>query len=261
MKTTMRIPTAPYAYLELEGSHEDIPEMIKLYDRHAEKPGLLPNRETTKANGLGNAKVVTTFTGEDIMYDPVAHKYTTLDGEPLLSGSAYAERFATPFDREKLLEATAKKLGAPVSEVGAAWDLRGEISRTFGTALHKAMEAYFKYNRLGYGVPKHPFLKMAVETFPIKGKKVLSEIMVSDISRKLVGQIDGLVCEDTRKGVVIDFKSDAEVKKNLTKHFNQLSFYANILIAHGWEISAVVVWNYSDGWTPFESEVLPLKLD
>jgi hypothetical protein len=84
-----------------------------------------------------------------------------------------------------------------------------------------------------YKEPKHPFLNKVLEDFPLKKEKVLPELLVSDIKNKRVGQIDGLVVIGEKKGKLIDYKSDAEIKKNLPKHFAQLSFYAEILQSFG----------------------------
>ncbi len=206
---------------------------------------------------------VITFTGDTLLYDPQTHHYTTLDGEPLLSGSSYAEEFGEHFDRERLLPLVAKKKGQSVEVIAAAWELRGRLARDFGTSLHETMECWFKYGSIGYGVPKNPTLKKIVERFPLAGANILPEIMVSDLTRGLVGQIDGLLILDaaTKTATIIDYKSDAEVEKGLTRHFNQLSFYAHILMAHGWHINEVQVWNYLDGtWEKHTSPVLPLDL-
>ena len=172
-----------------------------------------------------------------------------------MGGSSYAEHFAEPFDRPKWLKIKARQLKTTEEEVGAAWDLRGEMSRTFGTSLHKAMECWFKYRHIGYGLPKHPFLQAAVSTFPDRDLPILSELMVSDIRRRMVGQIDGYM---EKHGQILDYKSDASVEKNLTKHFNQMSFYAHILMAHDFEVQELVVWNYRDKWYKYGSKVLPL---
>lgn len=209
---------------------------------------------------LSGPQSIVTFTGDTLLYDPVTHHYTTVEGEPLLSGSKYAEEFGIHFDRERWLRLTAKKLDTTEEFVAAAWDLRGQFARNFGTAIHQTMECYFKYNAIGYGVPKHPFLKEMVESFPLLGKDIRPEIMVSDLARGLVGQIDALLVTGEMSGTVLDYKSDAAVEKNLFRHFNQLSFYAHILRAAGWTIDKVVVWNYVGYWSPHESEVLPLKL-
>ena len=46
--------------------------------------------------------------------------------------------------------------------------------------------------RKEYHIPKHPFLKKAVESFPLKDAVILPELMISDVSSGFVGQIDGL---------------------------------------------------------------------
>jgi hypothetical protein len=258
IRAKFHVPCQQYGFVELEGEVQDLPLLEELYNRYAERPLTFKSSAPAVADA---GKVVTTFTGEQLRYDATLHKYTTMDGQPLLSGSHYAEAFGNPFDKERILEATAKKLGQTTALVGAAWEMRGDLGRTFGTALHKAMECYFKYNSIGYGVPKHPILKQAVESFPFLNRKVEAEIMVSDVGAKLVGQIDALEVVGPKTGVIWDFKSDAEVKKNLTKHYNQLSFYAHILKAHGWEILGLQVWNYTNAWECYKSEVLPLKLD
>lgn len=209
---------------------------------------------------MSEPTVVETFTGDHLLYNPETHKYTTLKGEPLLSGSKYAEEFAKPFDRERLLALTAKKLNQPIEVVEAAWEIRGAMSRELGTAFHRALEGWFKYRGIGYGVSHNPFLAQVVESFPLKDAEAYAEIMVSDLRLGLVGQIDLLVVTGEKRGFIVDYKSDAKVEKNLVKHFNQLSFYAHILIAAGWTIEKVVVYNYIGTWTPYESPVLPLQL-
>ena len=84
--------------------------------------------------------------------------------------------------------------------------------------------------------------------------------MVSDIRNGRVGQVDLLVETKEKKGYIVDWKTDFSVKKNLVKHFNQLSYYANILIEHGWNIDRVEVHNFVENqWDVHTSEVLPIK--
>jgi len=80
------------------------------------------------------------------------------------------------------------------------------------------------------------------------------------VKRKMTGRIDGLVVVGNKEGYIIDYKTDANISKNLNKHFNQLSFYANILQHFGWNITKVEIWNYTDKWASYESEVLEVKI-
>lgn len=261
-KVTFHVPTEQYGFVEFEGYSNNLETLEALYNRYSNKP--LSLQVTTTGTVLG--REVITFTGDKLFYDAIAHKYKTMDGKPLVSGSAYAEHFAKPFNRDLLAEKTAKKLMVPTQQVIDAWSLRGDIGRTFGTSIHKVMECWFKYSNIGYGLPKHPLLKQMVETFPLKDQTVWPELMVSDLARGLVGQIDGVhVINHNEAGQlptvrIIDYKSDAEIKKNLSKHFHQLSFYAHILIAAGYEVIILEVWNYTDRWESYQSPVLPLDM-
>lgn len=259
MKITAHVPCQQYGFMEFEGTDADLPAIEKYYNQYSEKPLAFRGvPEIVSSEDPG--QVITTFTGEQVRYWPAQHKYRTLEKQKLLSGSHYAEQFAEPFDRDRLLGLTAKKRNSTVEHVGAAWEHRGLISRTFGTAIHAAMEGWFKYKDVDYGVPKHPFLKGIVESFPLAEADIRPEIMVSDTKRLMVGQIDGLLVTGDHTGIVLDFKSDADVKKNLGKHWHQLSFYSSILQAFDWDISGLQVWNYTTKWEVYESPVLEVKI-
>ena len=109
-----------------------------------------------------------------------------------------------------------------------------------------------------YNLPKHPFLKEVVTSFPLLSLNIIPEIMVSYTKGKLAGQVDGLVVTGDKEGYIIDYKSDAEVKKNLKLHYIQMSFYAYILMQFGWNITKVEVWNYTDKWESYSSPVLDI---
>jgi hypothetical protein len=253
MKAILHIPVAQYGFLELSGDETELPKIWERYNEFAEKP--LPG----KAAPTTGAVEVTTFTGERILWDAVNHDYFTLDGKKMMGGSTYAKMFEEPFEKDRILAATARKLKVKPEEVDAAWEARGDMARTFGHAIHKSLDAYFKYKHLGYGVSKHPFLANVVESFPMKDADIKSELMVSDARRLMVGQIDALLILGEKKAIVMDYKTDAGVGKNIEKHQNQLSFYSHILMAFGWDIQKVIIWNYTTKWESYESPVLPLK--
>src|SRR5262249_1070679 len=112
-----------------------------------------------------------------------------------------------------------------------------------------------------YHLPSHPFLRKAVESFPLKDCNGLPELFVSDVKNRRVGQIDllNIINENSRIAIINDYKTDANITKNIAGHFNQLSHYAHILMAHGWQIPELIIWNYTDSWTQITSPVLPLK--
>lgn len=251
MDITLRVPIAQYAYAEVKGTPEELPEMEKFYNRMAEKP--VTFRGAGEFSSEDPGQVITTFTGEQVRYWPKEHKYRTMENKKLLSGSHYAEQFAEPFDRDRLLAMTAKKQGCTVEHIAAAWDKRGEMARHFGTALHVAMESWFRFGKdTTYGIPKIQFLADAVESFPLKGEDVKPEIMVSDIARRLVGQIDGLLITGDMEGVILDYKTDSKPEKNLKKHAAQLGLYQAILEAHGWTITGRQIWSFTGAWKKFD---------
>jgi hypothetical protein len=58
----------------------------------------------------------------------------------LLGGSTYAKKFETPFDKEKIIPVVAKKNNMTYELVERLWLDNGEMSKFFGTAIHKALE-------------------------------------------------------------------------------------------------------------------------
>ena len=250
------VPTQQYGFLEINGDVKDIKEAEVLYNRYA---------ENKLEFGKGLYVEMETFTGEKILYDEVNHKYTTLDGKPLVSGSEYKKSLEKPFPLEMMAGKVSEKYGVPSQVVADMWKGNGLISTTFGTSLHLAMEQWFKFHKSGcddkeYNLAKHPFLRTAVESFPLKDAEALPEVLISDIANGRVGRIDLLTITGDKEGYVEDYKTDADIAKNLAGHFNQLSFYASILIAKGWNIKGVRVWNYAgNGWEQYQSEVLKIN--
>lgn len=257
IKTTFHVPYQQYGFVEFEGTTTDLPEMEKLQEKYAERAVRF---ET------GEWKRLRTFNGEEVEYNEEQHKYRSLDGKPLIGGSTYAKQFEAPFDKQRIATAYATKNNMAVEDVLAIWENNGRLSRLLGTTLHLAMENYFRHRgQPAYNLPKSPFLSSAVSTCELRDCVASPEIMVSDAKNGRVGQIDLLVettQEETgfRSGYIVDWKTDVSIKKNLKKHYNQLSYYAHILIEHGWNITHVEVHNFvEDKWEIYRSEVLPLQ--
>lgn len=140
------------------------------------------------------------------------------------------------------------------------WTSNSQISTTFGNAIHFTMEQWFKHRANGteknYHMPKHPFLLNLIESFPLKDHDILPELLISCVEHKMAGRIDGLEMAGDKIVIPIDYKSDAEIEKNLEYHYHQLSFYAFILQQFGYEVPYVRVFNYTDQWYTYESPVL-----
>lgn len=255
IKFKFHIPTQTYGFLEIEGDIEKIKEGEIIYNQYAEVP--------LKFN-KGVFVEVDTFTGEKIRYNSVTHQYTDMKGNTLISGSQYKQSLEKPFPMESILPKMEKKYGVPAKTIKEMWAINSQTSCLLGEALHSAMEQWFLYKDNGteknYHIAKHPFLREAVVSFPLKEEKAFPEIVVSAIKIGMVGRVDLLTVTEEKKGYIDDYKSDAEIEKNVNGHFHQLSFYAKILEHHGWSIAGVRIWNYAnDGWKKFESEVLEIK--
>ncbi len=250
---TLRIPTKEqYAYIEftVDGTPEEA---------HAEYQRLTRLVQGKTEDGF---KKIETFTGEEIMYNEATHEYKTLDGKPLISGSAYKKSLEAPFPQD-MAKKVADKLGVPVEAIEDMWALNSKTSTSFGTALHTGLELYRKYSPLKakeYYLPKNTTIREAVLAFPEKDVEGLCEVMVSDVKAGMVGQIDFLGYKKDDGFTVEDYKSDVSIEKNLAGHFNQLSFYAHILINQGRVVEELIIWNW-DGkeWKKYTSPVLELK--
>lgn len=256
IKFKFHIPTQTYGFLELEGDIKEIKHAELLYNQYAENPLKFKK---------GKFIELETFTGEMIRYDAVNHSYTDIEGNALVSGSQYKKSLEKPFPLEDILPKMEKKHGVSAETIKEMWAINSKTSILLGESLHSAMEQWFKHRANGtekeYHLAKHPFLREAVNSFPLKDERALPEVVVSAVKIGMVGRIDLLTITGEKEAIVEDYKSDADIKKNLPSHFNQLSFYANILQHHGWSVPKVRIWNYGGkGWEKFESEVLEVKI-
>lgn len=275
------IPTVQYGNvqpeIELEGAEgetiEDLHErasaiLKKIWNQYATTP-----MAEKKAGG----KKVHTFTGEDVMYDDDSHTYFDMQGKPLLSGSVYAKRFVKAFDRAAMLPRCAKSWGVNEEDIAAIWDLNGKVSNEYGSAIHTALELYHRFHHAGaiiqgvkkgagdanYVLPKNPHIRNAVLKFIEKfGVDGLPEVFVSDVANGRVGQIDRLKVLDHEKKIarVQDYKSNNEMDEDkMLGYQHQLSFYAQILMAHGWTIEGLDIFHWNEEeWGHTELPVLEL---
>ena len=198
-------------------------------------------------------ELIETFTKETILYDPATHHYTTVDGQTLVSGSAYAKQNTPDFDADKIAGFVATKLKARKSDILAMWAMNGDLAAKFGTALHLAMEQWFRFRDLGtskgYHRPKIRYLRDAVETFPLKDANIVPEAVVSDSVALRCGRLDGILLNADGSVSVLDYKTDSNVEKNLDKHTLQLNFYRAILEAKGFRVKELVIWAYDGAWS------------
>lgn len=268
---TAVIPTVQYGNLQPSitveaNTFEEAKEIAlkriqELWDVYGERP--LKGRTVVSAADIIE---VTTFTGEKVLWNESAHEYTDLKGNHLVSGSEYAKSFEKAFDTALLSGKVATKYKVDASRVVDVWKGNSKISTTFGNSLHLAMEQWFKYKDTAcddkeYNLAKPAYLREAVKTFPHKDATVMPEVVLSNIQHLMAGTTDGLLITGEKTCVILDYKSDTDIKKNLPKHFRQLSYYAKILQLAGWSVSKLEVWNYTDKWEKYESDVLDVEVN
>lgn len=285
MKITAHVPVQQYGFIEIEGDPTDLLEIERLYNQYAEKPvdfGGAPALITTQV-------LTSPFNDAVVLYDEANHVYFK-DGYDMLSGSAFAERYTPKFNKDVILPLFAKKHGVDPLEISEMWDMKGEVGKAFGTALHKGLEFYGKHKKTIDATQGtfeiHPSIKGAVLEF-FEGRELektpaqttrLAETALYEPFIHFEGYcgfIDRLVIVDRAKKIAIieDFKTDADLHKGkgkmlapfesmknepLSRHQLQLSFYAHIMGMLGWVIPKLRIHHYTDTWNTIELDVLDL---
>lgn len=213
-------------------------------------------RQTRSAN----AELVKDFFGNEIFYDDVLHEYTNSLGEVYLSGSAYAGD--DDFDGEYWSNYAVEKYKLNPEAKQAIldmWEVNGHASRSFGTALHAAIELYGTYHELAdiidvdlktgkrkmlskyveknSAMSKLPYLQKVVNKFftPERlAETAYYEVLVVDHKNKRAGRIDHLLLLPDGSYEVRDLKTNNKMgaadKRDYQK---QLSFYGDLLLANG----------------------------
>lgn len=202
-------------------------------------------------------KLLKDFFGNEIYYDDDAHVYSW-NGEIYESGSQYASKFEKPFDKELIAGKMAKKYDADVDEILAMWELNGNTSMQFGTAIHSALELYGKHRALALQLERdsalhaHPILRSAVQGFNEgrKDEKAYYEVLVVDHKNKRAGQIDRLLVNGDNDYTVQDFKTNAVLKPDKLKvYWKQLGFYSGIIEENGATTHPEQIFHYNGRWT------------
>lgn len=208
----------------------------------------------------------------------------------LENATTFIGKFYKKFDTDNVAPATAKAWGVDEAELREMWNSNGELAGDFGTAVHKALEHYFKYRNIGkiiqdkkkfpenYALPKHPLLRRIVKEF-IDIDKAIGEItpeaLLTDVKNGYCGTSDRIEIIDLEKKIcrVGDYKinvTSEELDSNLraaspfetlpankiTKYQIQLSFYANLLQAAGWTVEALDIYVLEGEWKYYQKEVL-----
>lgn len=275
MKTKIEatIPTTQYGNLRPTFELEEEGDEVKAIDSLKQ----MWNRfgETTLKDKQGGGVLVESFTGEKVYWDETNHVYTDLDGNVLLSGSAYAEQNSPQFDMQNVLPKVAEAWKVDQETLRELWSMVSGVSLHWGSSIHNVLDIAHKYWDVGekikeakgleknYVLPKQPYLFRAVTDFVDKyGLDAMSEVLVSDVANGMAGTIDRL--HEVKGGFRVgDYKTNAEIdSKKIKKYQKQLSFYAHILQNKGFKVSGLDLYVYDEetGWTKQELDILPLDI-
>lgn len=286
------IPTTQYGNLqpsfEMEGATVDaaldaaVLTMQRFWNLVSDKQ--LTLREVREVVASTAVELTCWASGSRVLFDPVAHRYSP--GE-WLSGSAFAGRFTSDFPADLIAgKMAAKADGVEPADILAMWALNAEASSTFGTAVHAALQLYGTYlvtSRAVKGsnesaLTKNPILRPIVESFFVgrENEQAVYEVFVADPVLRHCGQIDRLLITGPRRLRVQDFKSNATLddketiglpfrgvvaSTKLGAYWLQLSFYAAILIRHGWTVEGLDIFHLQgDGsWVTHSHDVVDIS--
>lgn len=210
-----------------------------------------------------------------LYFDKENHTYEDEDGNQFWTGSTWAAQFEKPFDPQLIAPKVAEKKLCTVEEVIAGWNMKSEVSLSYGTTVHKALECGIKYNEL----PNNPHLATLVQDYldMTHEDEQVSEQFIADFNHKMCGTIDVLVNKGNKHVIIRDFKTgDIYKKVSLTPQAKelwpnlesktvsiyqlQLSFYAFILSQQGYAVSGLEIWAESaEAWEVVKLPVLDIR--
>lgn len=211
------------------------------------------------------AVLLTDIFGNEIFYDDVSHKYMNALGEVYLSGSGYASQGEEEFDGKMWAKEFVIKYGLKPEDAQRIldmWECNAIASRSFGTAVHAAIELYGKYHDLAdkididlktgerkmldkrtyknSAMSKLPYLQEVARRFftPERlAENAQYEVLVVDHKNKRAGRIDRLLTLEDGSFEVCDMKTNYKIgAKEKREYAKQLSFYCDIIIANGYRL-------------------------
>lgn len=245
------------------------PQIQALYDKYSEKP-LTTNTEAPQST-TSDFVTITPFVGQSFKYSDSKHEYRTLDGKPMLSGSAFASQYSKPFNKNFILPKFASKHGVDEKEIEDMWQTKADVSTTFGTAIHKALEFYGNHHQT---IAKtqgtfeiHPVLMPIVKAFYDSQPEAhaIHEVFIEHNSN--VGQVDRLVITAPKTCWIEDWKTNGDMNKGQGKmlapydtlddtainHYRlQLSFYKKIMEGNGWTVAGLKLHHFTGTWETME---------
>jgi hypothetical protein len=198
-------------------------------------------------------KKLTSFTGEEVQWSEYHHSCLDMEGNILLGGSSYMKQVVGgSFD--KIAKNYADKNGLKKEDVLEYWASLMNTAGSYGTAIHKALEHYAKFEPIvGHelALPRTPHTRLAVEQFLNVSdmKNCIIEPLITDVKMGMSGWVDLLRIVGEKTVWIEDYKT-AEAdpikwKKKLKEYAHQLNFYGTILYNLGYTVEKLVVWHWT----------------
>ena len=262
VEATVPVPGVDYSNVKFTVEASDEKEALQYISSVARQIG---NNKFADQVGseLGGSVATRKLKFKDTVVDfnEATHEYT----KGYISGSQFAEAFTKPFNKTAIATNVATKADLTADDVVELWDGKGDVSKFWGSAVHKALELRFKYDpyakKLG-GKEKiitsvdyiNDIVESIWDTIKLKANELPStELFVADGEDKVCGFIDLLVSNvDTKEVVIVDFKTNQDLEKKiswvkdspyenleptvLSTYKLQLSLYAHILKKAGYKV-------------------------
>ena len=272
---TATVPVTGQSYTDLRPTISA--DSIEEYRAQLAEVGRLAGNELfvqrMEQNRKGKTKIITEQ--GDLYFDPVSHEYEDENGNKFWTGSTWAHQFEKPFDPQLIAPKVAEKKLTTVDKVIEAWDMKSEVSLSYGTTVHKALECGIKYNEL----PNNPHLAALVQDYldMTHEDEQASELFVVSMEDRMCGTIDVLVDKGKKHVVIRDFKTgDIYKKVSLTPQAKdlwpalegkmislyqlQLSFYAHILSSLGYKVEGLEIYaEANEAWQVVKLPVLDIR--
>jgi len=195
-----------------------------------------------------------------IQFDKENHTYSK-DGIYYTNVSSIVDMLSPKFDSDRIADYVAKKEGTTKELTLENWSMKGNIARNFGNAIHESIELWFRHK----DKPSIGILKEAIDTFPLKDKKVFSEKVLSHDELKIAGTCDIIYTKKNKKAEIYDIKTTNDLDKSygkllkpldhlkdsaLNKYRIQLSIYKMMCESVlGVNVDKMGIFKWDGGWS------------
>ncbi len=193
-------------------------------------------------------------------------------GDQMVSGSQFASRYKPTFEREHILNASARKWDHSVEDIERTWTMKRDASLHYGNAVHQALELYGEGLKLDLGkeiICGLPHLAQVTKAFYTPERcleECLHEEFICAPEKGACGLVDRVVIHSWEDRVcsVGDFKTNRDLwddKGRLLEPFEkiknsplggytlQLNYYAEILECAGWVVQDLdIFWLTDNDW-------------